>query len=231
MRFRILNGSNARNYTFRLSNGAAFTQIASDGSLLREPVETDEITLAAAERAEILIDFSKMDEEEVAITDGEGTVLLPFELAFKQGEVQPAATWTADEPFLSEEEKALPVAKEIELFGMAEMVTINGQKYDPDRIDLRQQKGATEVWEVYNQPDMMGGMIHPFHIHGTQVKIISRDGKAPEPQEQGLKDSVLVNPGERVKLLVTFPETGIFMFHCHILEHEENGMMGQVEVY
>lgn len=231
MRFRILNGSNARNYTFRLSNGAAFTQIASDGSLLREPVETDELTLAAAERAEILVDFSEMEGEDVALTDGEGTVLLPFELAFEKGGDQPIAAWTADGPFLTQEEESLPVSKNIELFGMMDMVTINGQKYDPDRIDLRQQKGVTEVWEVYNQPDMMGGMIHPFHIHGTQVKILSRDGKAPEPREQGLKDNILINPGERVKLLVTFPESGLFMFHCHILEHEENGMMGQVEVY
>lgn len=233
MRFRILNGSNARTYTFRLSNGASFTQIASDGGMLREPVDREELTLAASERAEILVDFSGTEAgEELALTDAEGTALLPFKLAFDKEEKQPdLKQGTAGQPFLTEEEKALPVSKRLELFGMMEMVTINGQKFDPDRIDLRQRKGVTEVWEVYNQPDMMGGMAHPFHIHGTQFKIISRDGKEPGPHEQGLKDSVQVEPGERVKLLVTFPETGIFMYHCHILEHEENGMMGQVEVY
>lgn len=232
MRFRLLNGANARNYTFRLSNGASFTQIASDGSLLDEPVEIETLTLAASERAEILIDFSSMtDEESLAIINDEGAELLPVDVALDGSPVDSTEKWTADEPFLSEQEKAMPVTKEIELFGMMDMVTINGKKFDPDRIDLRQEKGVTEVWEIYNKPDMMGGMIHPFHIHGTQFKIISRDGKETQPNEQGLKDSVLVEPGERVKLLVTFPEEGIFVFHCHILEHEDNGMMGQVEVY
>ncbi|HSI67832.1 MAG TPA: multicopper oxidase domain-containing protein [Planococcus sp. (in: firmicutes)] len=232
MRFRLLNGANARNYTFRLSNGASFTQIASDGSLLDEPVEIDSLTLAASERAEILIDFSTMtDEESLAIINDQGTVLLPFDLALDDSPADSAKMWTAEEPFLTEQEKTMPVSKEIELFGMADMVTINGNKFDMDRIDFRQKQGVTEVWEVYNRPDMMGGMIHPFHIHGTQFKIISRDGEEVEPNEQGLKDSVLIEPDERVKLLVTFPEKGVFVFHCHILEHEDNGMMGQVEVY
>lgn len=233
MRFRILNGSNARNYTFHLSNGASFKQIASDGGLLREPVETEEITLSPSERAEIIIDFSEMDSgEPIAITDEEGTVLLPFDLVFENEKAEAASVLgVSDEPFLTEDEKALPVSKEIELFGMMDKVTINGKKFDPNRIDMRQEKGVTEVWEIYNKPDPMGGMIHPFHIHGTQFKIISRDGKEPAPNEQGLKDSVLIEPGERVKLLVTFPEEGIYMYHCHILEHEDNGMMGQVEVY
>ncbi|MFD1849408.1 multicopper oxidase family protein [Oceanobacillus bengalensis] len=233
MRFRILNGANARNYTFRLSNDASFTQIASDGGLLREPVETDEITLSPSERAEILIDFSAMESDEpIAITDEEGNALLPFDLEY-DGEMKKkeSISWPDNTTFLTEEEKSLPVTKEIELFGMMDKVTINGKKFDPDRIDLRQKKGVPEVWEVYNKPDEMGGMIHPFHIHGTQFKIISRDGREPAPNEQGLKDSVLIEPGERVRLLVTFPEEGIYMYHCHILEHEDNGMMGQVEVY
>lgn len=232
MRFRLLNGANARNYTFRLSNGADFTQIASDGGMLKEPVETDTLTLAASERAEILVDFSTMtDEESLAIVNEEGIELLPFDVALDDSPAGSTELRTVDEPFLSEQERAMPVTKEIELFGMADMVTINGRQFDMDRIDLRQERGVAEVWEVYNKPDMMGGMIHPFHIHGTQFKIISRDGKEPPPNEQGLKDSVLVNPDERVKLLVMFPEKGIFVFHCHILEHEDNGMMGQVEVY
>ena len=231
MRFRLLNGANARNYTFRLSNGAEFTQVASDGGLLEEPVERDSLTLAASERAEIVIDFSAFDEQDLAIVNEEGVELLPFELALDDSPADSTDMQTADEPFLSEEEQQMPVTKNIELFGMMEMVTINGKKFDMDRIDLRQKQGVTEVWEVYNKPDMMGGMIHPFHIHGTQFKIISRDGKPPESHEQGFKDTVLVEPDETVKLLVTFPEKGVFVYHCHILEHEDNGMMGQIEVY
>lgn len=232
MRFRLLNGSNARNYTFSLSNGASFTQIASDGSLLDEPVEIQELTLAASERAEILIDFSKLTaEESLAIINDEGVELLPFDVELDGSTVDSTEMWTTEEPFLSQEEKEMPVEKNIELFGMMDMVTINGKKFDADRIDLRQEQGVTEVWEVYNKKDMMGGMIHPFHIHGTQFKVISRDGKEVGLNEQGLKDSILVNPGEKVKILVTFPEKGVYVFHCHILEHEDNGMMGQIEIY
>lgn len=231
MRFRILNGSNARNYTFRLSNGGDFTQVASDGGLLDEPVETDSLTLAASERAEIVIDFSEFNGQDIAIVNEEGVELLPFEVALDDSPADSMDMQAAGEPFLSEQEQEMPVTKKIELFGMMEMVTINGKKFDMDRIDLRQEQGVTEVWEVTNKPDMMGGMIHPFHIHGTQFKIISRDGKPPEAHEQGFKDTVLVEPDETVKLLVTFPEKGVFVYHCHILEHEDNGMMGQIEVY
>lgn len=232
MRFRLLNASNAREYTFRLSNGNAFKQIATDGSKLKRPVEMQEITLTPSERVEVLIDFSELNpQESIAIIDAFGNTLLPFELAFDPQQKGTISEFTADEPFLSEEEKNMPITKEVELFGQMNMVTINGRKFDPNRIDLRQEQGVSEIWEVYNRPDMMGGMTHPFHIHGTQFKIISRDNVEVAPNEQGLKDSVLIEPGERVKLLVTFPEKGVFPYHCHILEHEDNGMMGQIEVY
>lgn len=99
-----------------------------------------------------------------------------------------------------------------------------------ERIDYRQNLNEKEVWEVTNMGNRMGGMIHPFHIHGVQFRIISRDGKVPPENEQGWKDTVLLNPDETVRLLVQFTEKGVFMYHCHILEHEELGMMGQIEV-
>lgn len=99
-----------------------------------------------------------------------------------------------------------------------------------NRMDFTQKQGVTEVWEIYNKPDMMGGMTHPFHIHGTQFKIISIDGKEPPIHEQGWKDTIAVDAGETFKIAVKFNNTGIYMFHCHVLEHEDNGMMGQVLV-
>lgn len=95
---------------------------------------------------------------------------------------------------------------------------------------LRKKKGETEIWEIYNKPDDMGGMIHPFHIHGTQFKIISINGKKPPANEQGYKDTVAIHPGDKIKLAVKFPHAGTYMYHCHILEHEDNGMMGQIKV-
>src|SRR5699024_8612383 len=100
----------------------------------------------------------------------------------------------------------------------------------PNWIDLTQEKGETEIWEVYNKPDKMGGMVHPFHIHGTQFKVISINDKEPPEHLKGYKDTISLEPDDRVKLAVKFEEEGIYMYHCHILEHEDNGMMGQVKV-
>ncbi len=77
---------------------------------------------------------------------------------------------------------------------------------------------------------MMGGMIHPFHIHGVQFQILSRNGKKPPENERGFKDTVLINPNEKVRIIIKFTHKGIFMYHCHILEHEDQGMMGQFQV-
>ena len=74
-------------------------------------------------------------------------------------------------------------------------------------------------------------MVHPFHMHGTQFLVVSRNGHAPYPNEHGFKDTVGVNPGETVRLKVWFDHTGVYMYHCHIIEHEDGGMMAQIEVF
>lgn len=230
VRLRLLNGSNARNYTFKLNTEDDFVQVATDGGFLNEPVSMNELTLTPSERAEVIIDFSKMDSDEnIALINEDGATLLPFEITDQTGK----NTEIPDEMndfSVTEEEKSLPVTKEIELFGMMDMVTINGKKFDPERIDFTQEQGVTEVWEIYNKPDMMGGMIHPFHIHGAQFKILSRNGETPPKNERGWKDSFSIAPDETVKIAIQFKNKGVYMFHCHILEHEDNGMMGQVKV-
>ncbi|WP_438311536.1 multicopper oxidase family protein [Sporosarcina sp. FA9] len=230
VRLRLLNGSNARNFTFKLNTGDSFIQIATDGGFLNAPVTLNEITLTPSERAEIVVDFSQLNlENGLALINEDGSVLLPFEVSDQSGAIS-RIPGEMNDFSLTVEEKDLPVTKKVELFGMMDMVMINGKKFDADRIDFTQQQGVTEVWEIYNRPDMMGGMIHPFHIHGTQFKIISRDGEEPSEYEQGWKDSIAVHPGERVKIAIQFNHKGVYMFHCHILEHEDNGMMGQIEV-
>jgi len=74
-------------------------------------------------------------------------------------------------------------------------------------------------------------MVHPFHVHGTQFLVLSRNGHAPYPNEYGFKDTVGVNPGETVRLLVRFDLPGVYMYHCHIIEHEDGGMMAQIETF
>ena len=105
----------------------------------------------------------------------------------------------------------------------APMHAINGRGFDIDRIDETVRIGDVEIWEVSGEM-----MAHPFHIHGVQFEVLSRDGGKPELRDQGLRDTVPVKGP--VELLVQFTqpaETTPFMYHCHILEHEDGGMMGQ----
>ena len=115
---------------------------------------------------------------------------------------------------------------------MGHMVTLNGRKFDLERIDFTVEQGKKEVWDIAvpNTSMMMGDMPHPFHVHGVQFRILSRNGSPPEDYEAGWKDTILVPPGEAIKIEIEFSQPGIFMMHCHILEHEDNGMMGQILV-
>ncbi len=108
--------------------------------------------------------------------------------------------------------------------------TINGKSMDMDRIDEVVRVGTDEIWEVINRSPMP----HPFHVHDVQFRILDRDGRPPDGIDSGLKDTVLVPPMGRVRLLLSFrdyvdPERP-YMYHCHILEHEDAGMMGQFVV-
>lgn len=101
---------------------------------------------------------------------------------------------------------------------------INGRAYDMNRIDFEPRLGSTEIWEV--TPNMMA---HPFHVHGVIFRVLSIGGRAPAPHLAAGKDVILLD--QPAELLLTFNQPATtrfpFMFHCHILEHEDGGMMGQ----
>jgi FtsP/CotA-like multicopper oxidase with cupredoxin domain len=108
-----------------------------------------------------------------------------------------------------------------------EMFTINDKVMDMNRIDETVRLGDTEIWTIHNN----AVMAHPFHIHDIQFLILDRDGKAPSAGEAGWKDTVLVFPRETVRVISRFEDFADpkipYMYHCHILEHEDAGMMGQ----
>ena len=116
------------------------------------------------------------------------------------------------------------------------MVAINGKQMDMNVIDETIQLDELEEWVIRNDSSGMGmGMMgnsspHPFHVHGVQFQIIERNGQPPPLNERGWKDTVLVEAGGSVRILVTFKNKGMYMYHCHILEHEDLGMMGQIMV-
>ncbi|EGP5187068.1 hypothetical protein EJW92_13380 [Enterococcus faecium] len=231
MRYRIVNGSNARNFTFNLDNDESFYQIATDGGFLNTSVKLSKLLLAPGERAEILVDTQNYKKGKVIHLLANNLVALTMRIenTIDNKEFNPSDSLntisTLDEKKLEDLTR-----QSINLSGMSHMVNINNKQFDMERIDLYKKLGTQEIWEVNNISSMMGGMIHPFHIHGVQFQILSRDGNQPALNEQGWKDTVLVNPDETVELLVKFDREGIFMYHCHILEHEEYGMMGQMEI-
>ena len=105
---------------------------------------------------------------------------------------------------------------------------INGKQYSEDRVDETVEKGATEIWEITNSSPVP----HPFHAHAIQWQVLDRNGEDPAGAERGWKDTVLVNPGESVRIVGRFEPVnfGKYVYHCHILEHEDAGMMGLFEV-
>lgn len=228
VRLRILNGSNALTYQLHFDNDMPFELIATDGGFVQEASEMQALTLGAGERVEILVDLTKVKGNELALLN-DGIVLLPIHVEGQASEIEyDTKLNTFDIP---KELANMETTKRITMEGMTEKFLLNGQVFDPERIDLRQQQGVTEVWEIENVLSEEGAMAHPFHIHGTQFLVLSVNGETPDASMQGYKDTITVQPMQKVRIAVRFPENGIYMFHCHILEHEDVGMMGQIEVY
>ena len=228
VRLRILNGSNALTYYLKFENDMPFQLLATDGGFLKEASELTKLTLGAGERVEILVDLAQIEGDTIALLNND-TVLMPIHLA---GEAKELSYDTElNNAVVPDDVAQLEPTKTITMEGMTENFLLNGQAFEPDRIDLRQKQGVTEIWEIENIISDEGAMAHPFHIHGTQFLVVSVNGEKPDPSLQGYKDTITLQPMDKVRIAVRFPEKGIYMFHCHILEHEDVGMMGQIEVY
>jgi FtsP/CotA-like multicopper oxidase with cupredoxin domain len=114
--------------------------------------------------------------------------------------------------------------------GMKGMHRINNKVYDESRVDETVQAGSTEIWVFDNSN---GDEPHPMHVHALQFQILDRSGgrNGIIATEKGWKDTAMVLPGEKVRVIMTFgTHLGRYMLHCHNLEHEDDGMMLQVEV-
>jgi FtsP/CotA-like multicopper oxidase with cupredoxin domain len=233
-RWRIINASGARIYRLALP-GHSFLHVGSDGGLFERPVEVDEILLANGERAELLVRGTG--------APGSRSVLqtLPYD---RYMTLTRPDDWGRPRDLLTlqytDDPPVEPVAIPDRLRFVAPLDTlavtatrvmrmsqgrINSKLMDLDRVDVRAPLGATEIWDVEN----MVGMDHPFHLHGFQFQVLDRNGE-PEPY-RSWKDTVNVPKRERVRFIVRYDDhPGKWMFHCHILDHEDQGMMGVLEV-
>ncbi|MDY7028934.1 MAG: multicopper oxidase domain-containing protein [Spirochaetota bacterium] len=249
LRLRLLNGSNSSVLRIQLENQGSFLQIASDGGFLEQPVEMRALVLSPAERAEILIDFRDVQEGEklhlLAETNGGETYRVLQLIGSGDGNSSTGAE-AAKLPFPDTSLKLNTIepipaseAERSRSFVMSTMgpggrLTINGKTMNMNRIDERVPLGATEIWQIEHGRGMMGRMMnvpHSFHVHDGQFQILSVNGRPPSANEAGWKDTVLLWPGDVIRVIKRFEDyTGIYMYHCHLLEHEDAGMMGQFEV-
>jgi FtsP/CotA-like multicopper oxidase with cupredoxin domain len=104
---------------------------------------------------------------------------------------------------------------------------INGEAFDPKVSQFTVTRGSTQQWLIENN----SSMTHYFHIHEEQWRTISRNGAPPPRWELGLQDTWRLDPGDSVVVEGTFSDyTGTFMVHCHMLDHEDHGLMAQFKV-
>ncbi|MBP9945973.1 MAG: multicopper oxidase domain-containing protein [Vicinamibacteria bacterium] len=248
-RFRLLNGSNARIFRVAFGDSRAFDVIAGDGGLLERAVTANALFLAPGERTEILVDFSR-DPVNTSVP----LISLPFTAGgggmgmgmggSPQGAsasllrlvVGRAGAALAPLPArLASIERLDPARAQVQRRFVMDMrmppfagaLTINARSFDAARVDVRVERGVLEVWEIIN----ISTEPHPFHVHATQFQVVSRSSGALSPHELGLKDTVLVWPGETVRIAIRFDaHAGLYVLHCHNLEHEDAGMMLNLEV-
>ncbi len=246
IRCRLVNGSNARIYRLSLSDNRPMHLIATDGGYLDRAIALGSMILAPGARAEVLIDFSdgtdcslvSDDIANSAMGGGSGGrfTVLPFAVDTSLPVHIDKLPEDLDGALPNLAFKDTPVRRfSLDMsMGMGMMMSrsgsqfsINNAAFDQNALNFAVPLNSLERWMV--QADLM---MHPFHVHGVRFQVVSENGQPPRPENRGWKDTVLVNG--QVELAILFeksaPSSAPYMYHCHILEHEDGGMMGQFSV-
>jgi bilirubin oxidase len=284
-RFRFLNGCNSRFLILKLDTGLHFWQIGADGGFLSAPVQLDQLLMAPAERADVIVDFTNvpMNTEIIMLNlgpdepfgggvpgvdfdssdpDATGQVMkfkVVVPLARRDTSMNPTQlTLPAFRPLgparntrqvsLNEEEsKTDRVTSDENGIVVLTCDDPNAEPFGPtaallgtlnstgapvplgwdDPITENPALNAIEVWEMYNFTEDA----HPIHIHEVQFQVVDRQpirggaARLPESWESGFKDTVIAYPGEITRVRALFDLPGLYVWHCHIVEHEDNEMM------
>lgn len=272
-RLRLLNGSNARFFRLRLSDGRPFVQIGSDGGFMAAPVEVKTLMLSPGERADVIVDFSGLGQGKTIVVTNDAVA--PFPVGDK---TDPRSTGVVMQfrgvPLTSADASAIP-AKLVDVPALGaptltrtltldehighkgpHRMLLDGRTWS-DPVSETPRLGSTELWEIVN----LTADTHPIHLHLVQFQALNREAlrvkaytKAPKAQrqlakflsgkpvlpdanERGWKDTLRANPGEVTRFMVRFaPASGGafpfdataapgYVWHCHLLEHEDNEMM------
>ena len=235
-RLRVLNGSNARHYELEAvaEDGGTLplVQIGADQGLLAAPVRHDRLPIAPAERFDLLIDFGGLPiGSRVRLRNRLGTGRTADVMQFhvvRDGTSAPIPETLADD--LPEWDRSEASVVRDFAFRAGRMDgrhgwLIDGLPFDPGRTDVTARFGDVEIWRL------VADVHHPIHLHLVGFRVLSRGGGAPLPHDAGLKDTVSLRPGESAEIITRFDAyRGRFLFHCHNAEHEDMGMMANLEV-
>jgi len=246
-RFRVLNGSNARFFHLSWSKGQTY-QIGSDQGLLAAPVKLDNVSLAPAERADVVVDFSGLGGSNVVLKNDIFAVM-QFRVARSGGRDSKALPERLRPvPKIAEgsavKTRTLSLVEVDDLVQRPVTMLLNNAHWKMP-VTETPVLNSTEIWELVNTTDDS----HPIHLHLVRFQILDRrsfsideywnSGKVrykapavpPEPGEAGWKDTVRADPGMVTRIIARFEGfPGRYVWHCHILEHEDNEMMRPFDV-
>ncbi len=242
-RFRILNASNSRFYLPALGNGQMFQQIGTDQGLLSAPVAVSRLNLSPGERADVIVDFADHRGSNILLTNLAAT-LMQFRVADEKVD-DPSALPKTLRPIQRLKESDAITTRQLtldeidSLYDEPAIHLLDGKRWH-EPVSEKPELGSTEIWEFLNTTDDT----HPIHLHLVRFQILDRraidvtdlvydkkvtyrgDAFPPEPNEAGWKDTVRATPGASTRIIVKFDGyVGRYVWHCHILEHEDNEMM------
>ncbi|MHC4320131.1 MAG: multicopper oxidase domain-containing protein [Planctomycetota bacterium] len=255
-RFRLLNGSGSRVYTLSLnppSGTLTFTVIGNEGGLLEQPANgVGSLTIGPGERYEVVVDFASFATNDEILLENSapapfpnGTVdltqVMKFVVTNQAGDTDPVPNPLRTIERLQEGDAGITRDLELKKSGLdacgRSVWEINGLHWDDVTEVL--ELGSTEIWRFIND----SGVSHPMHMHLVFFQILDRDGftrgaggeiipngapQSPPLEESGWKDTAMVGPNEILRVIARFEDyTGLYAYHCHILEHEDHEMMRQ----
>ncbi|MEV5312492.1 multicopper oxidase family protein [Streptomyces sp. NPDC052610] len=236
-RLRVLNGSNARHYALEAVGADGrrldLVQIGADQGLLAAPVTHHRLPVAPAERYDVVVDFSRAEVGSlVRVVNRLGTGRTRDVMAFRvvrkaRDDSRVPRTLSTDLPAWRR-----PDAVRVRDFAFragrmrgGHGWLIGGLPFDSARSDVTVDLGDVEVWRL------IADVHHPVHLHLVGFRVLSRNGRPPLAHDAGLKDTVSLRPGEAVEIITRFDGyRGRYLFHCHNAEHEDMGMMANLEV-
>jgi len=247
-RLRILNGANGRFLRLALGTGETFEQIGADQGLLSAPAPLKRVLLAPAERCDLIVDFSRHSGGNITLTNDESDIL-QFRVGrgAQHAEKPTPARLRAIEK-MSESSaiktRDLPLVELDDVIDEPMVHLLNGKRWH-EPVTENPTIDTTEIWSLINLTDDT----HPIHLHLVRFQILDRRpfdvteylvhkrvryvgaAVSPEPNEAGWKDTVRATPGAVTRIIIRFEGfTGRYVWHCHILEHEDNEMMRPYDI-